>query len=259
MFERSLSLYQKWEDRLGIAISLFHLAIIQGDLKADGEARSLLEKSLALFHQYGDWFYVARTSIYLGHLALKQGYSEQAIRYFEQQLQIDRELQFWDGIAEGYRNLGFVYHQQGVYDLAEQHYEQSLAIYREHGLRKTDTLYLSALLALQRDDFGLAYRRFSDFYVNTLAIQEPANLQIFFLGLAAVAAGDNQPERAAKLCGAAQMMIKTAGIQIPTSEQAEFERHLQIARKQLGEEIFAVLQTEGSAMSVEQAIALALS
>jgi hypothetical protein len=76
--------------------------------------------------------------------------------------------------------------------------------------------------------------------------------------LAAVAAGTNQPELAAKLYGAAQSILETTDYRFSRFDQAEFDRHLQIAREQLGGERFEALATEGHAMTMEQAIEYAL-
>ena len=42
-------------------------------------------------------------------------------------------------------------------------------------------------------------------------------------------------------------------------DRAEFDRHIQIAREQLGEERFEAIAAEGRALSLEQGIELALS
>jgi len=74
-----------------------------------------------------------------------------------------------------------------------------------------------------------------------------------------VAAGLHQPERAAELYGAAQARLMTAPDRTPPLDRVEFERHLQLAREQLGEERFHAMHIEGCAMSMEQAIDVALA
>lgn len=84
------------------------------------------------------------------------------------------------------------------------------------------------------------------------------NAGALLLGLAAVAAGMNQPHRAAKLSGAAQTSCETMAYPLPEIDRVEMERHVQIAREQLGEERFDALQGQGRALTLEQAIELAL-
>jgi hypothetical protein len=53
-------------------------------------------------------------------------------------------------------------------------------------------------------------------------------------------------------------MLETTNARILPFDQAEFDRHIQIAREQLGEAAFEALAAEGRAMTFEQAIELAL-
>lgn len=65
--------------------------------------------------------------------------------------------------------------------------------------------------------------------------------------------------RAAKLYGRAQALFETTDYRIPPFDQAEFDRHIQIARAQLGAAAFEALAVEGRALTLEQAVELALS
>jgi tetratricopeptide (TPR) repeat protein len=137
MFERSLALNQKWEDDQGVALSAFHLGIVESDLGNVDVALSLFDQSLSLFREFGDLFFISRVSIFLGYLFLHQKKFDQARQLFDDHLRLDTELQFWDGIAEGWRDLGNLHREQGDLERAEDYYEQSRAICREHGLNKT--------------------------------------------------------------------------------------------------------------------------
>jgi predicted ATPase/DNA-binding XRE family transcriptional regulator len=121
LLTRGLELYQKWNDQRGIALSMFHLGVLEGELQHEDVAILHLEKSLALFRQFGDLFFIARVSLFVGHLYLNLGNYDKARLHFEEHLRIDQELQFWDGIADGWRDLGNLYHYQGKYDQARQY------------------------------------------------------------------------------------------------------------------------------------------
>jgi hypothetical protein len=73
-----------------------------------------------------------------------------------------------------------------------------------------------------------------------------------------VASGTNRFERAAKLSGAAQAILETTSFPYEPMDRGEFERHIQIAREKLGNAKFEELESEGRAMTMEQAIAYAL-
>lgn len=136
MFERSLTLNQKWEDEKGVALSAFHLGIVESDLGNTDTAFSLFQKSLSLFKRFEDLFFISRVSLFLGYLFMKQEKYEQAHACFEQHLRLDTELQFWDGIAEGWRDLGNLSRAQGNLEQAEEYYEEGRSIARQHGLNK---------------------------------------------------------------------------------------------------------------------------
>jgi hypothetical protein len=80
----------------------------------------------------------------------------------------------------------------------------------------------------------------------------------FLTASAAISAGMNQPQRAAKLFGAAQEVFEVTLYQIPPLDRAEFDRHIQIARERLSEERFEALAEEGRGMTMEQATDYAL-
>lgn len=258
LFKRGLELYQKWENQSGVALSTFHLGVVESQLNHDDVALSLLEKSLSLFRQLGDLFFTARVSLFLGYLFLKQGNYDKARLFFEEHLRIDKELQFWDGIADGLRDLGNLYSYQGKYDQASQYYEESVTVCREHGLNKYHVYYSSGLLALRFNNYARAFQRFT--YLLDLARKsgEKVHVSILLMALAAVAGGTIQSERAAKLNGAAQAVFETIDDQIPLFDRAEFDRHIQIACDQLGDSKFEALAAEGRAMTMEQAVAFAL-
>lgn len=137
MLEDSLALNKRCNDEWGIALSTFHLGILESNSGHAGLALALLEKSLDKFSRFGDLFFVSRVSIFLGYLFLEQGQYERTRQLFEQHLEIDTQLKFWDGMAEGYRDLGHLSRKQGELEQAEAFYEQGRSVVREHGLVKT--------------------------------------------------------------------------------------------------------------------------
>ena len=134
VLEQSLELSTKHGDDWGIALSTFHLGILEGTLRHTDAALSLLEKSLAIFHRFGDLFFISRVSIFLGYLFMDRGQYDRARQLFEQHLHIDTQLHFWDGIASGWLNLGNLARQQGDNEQAKAYYEQARVVGREHSL-----------------------------------------------------------------------------------------------------------------------------
>ncbi|MEO8355458.1 MAG: tetratricopeptide repeat protein [Chloroflexota bacterium] len=259
-FERSFELYQKHEDPWGMAFVSFNLGISAGQRNDDDSALSLLEQSLELFHQLGDVWGMARASQWLGQVFLKQGNYEKAHFFLSQHLRIDEGLHFKQGTMIALLNLGELYRYQGNLDQAEQFYEKSLAMCREYGLKGDwgQALYSLGMIALRHSDYPLARRRFMSYFDSTWSVTGMISACDLLSGLSAVAAGTNQPERAARLYGAAQALFDLTDYRIPPFDFAEFDRHVQLTRGQLGKAMFETLTTEGHAMTMEQAVAYAL-
>ncbi len=251
-FSRSYQLFQKWDDPRS-AVSLFHLGIVEIERGNTSLALARLEESRQRFLQMEDLFFIARVTVFLGQLYRKQGELEKAAEYYEACLAIDRQIRFWNEITSDLRELGDIYRRLGRYEQAEQNYAESLALCREHGLGPCTQWFSLGLLALQQDDEILA----GQYFLQPGDLEQlPAGTPGLMLsGLAAVAAKMGLAERAARLHGAAQAMLKADNYQLRPDEQAEVEGYIQAARGQLGDEAFEALETEGSVMSLGQAVA----
>jgi tetratricopeptide (TPR) repeat protein len=259
LLQEGLVLFRKWETPAGVALTMFNLGIVEIQAGHDDAALSLLQESLHLSRQLGDLVIGARISRYLGNLYLRQGNYEKAQLCFEEHLRIDTDLKFWDGIGHAYGELGNLFRYQGDYEQAEQFYGESLRVHYEHGL-DPDIQYLQCLVlnALHRNDYSLASQRIMEFYHLAGKLGEKTSVYGLFIGLAAVAAGVQQPEHAARLCGMARAVLETTSVRYEPIDHAELERHIQIARDQLGDKTFEALASEGHGMAMEQAIEYAL-
>jgi predicted ATPase/transcriptional regulator with XRE-family HTH domain len=255
-FEQSLEISQKQRDQYGSALSMFYLGRIN---YSDASALSWFEQGLDTFRQLGDLYHVALIFMHLGWKFRDQGDFQKARSFLTQCLTIHEELKFKEGIAEALLYMGELSSYQGDYDQAEQFYQRSVLLSREYGLKLDESFayYHLGILSLQRNDYRLAIQYFKDDHRLSHETNEKAKAFDLLYGLAAVAAGLHQSERAAKLYGAMQAIFEKSRYIMPL-DRTEFERHIQIARKQLGEAEFESLATEGRAMTMEQAIAYAL-
>jgi hypothetical protein len=119
-------------------------------------------------------------------------------------------------------------------------------------------LHCLVLTALHRKDYPLASQHIIDYYDLARKLGEKISAYRLFVGLAAVAAGMNGPEHAARLNGMAQAILETTSFRYEPMHRAEFDQHIQLARDQLGDERFEALAFEGHTMPMEQAIEYAL-
>ena len=164
------------------------------------------------------------------------------------------------GIVIALGSLGDLHRLQHDYIQARQYYEKSLEISRTYGMQEDWglSLYFLGLLALHQNNYPAARGYFVDYIKAKRESLNKVNVYVFVLSQAAISAGINQPERAARLSGAAQGILETLDRKISRFNQAEFDRHVQIAYEQLGPDSFENHASQGRAMTMEQAIEYAL-
>jgi hypothetical protein len=143
----------------------------------------------------------------------------------EEGLALFRELGEKEGIAASLRNLGNVAYMQGDNERAAVLLHEALLLSRDIGARDV----------VARD-------------VVAVGLEQVAWL--------AVARG--QPERAARLAGAAEAVREALGVPLLLEQRAGHTQAVQAARSALGEEALATAWTTGRALALEEAIALAL-
>ena len=262
LYERGLDLHRKYDALWGMANALINLGEIATTQDDYEQALSLFEQGLDLFHQMGDVWGIGRASQMKGYLFMKQGKYEKAQQSFEQFIRCREGHNY--GTIVGLLPLGYVCRCQKKYDQAEQYYKRGLAMSREIGFAFffKDFFYALAMLALHRNDYTRASQLFTD-YIN--AEHGSSNNQSacsFLMGMAAVAARTNQPERTGKLYGAVQALLETIDHQALSVEQeldkVELYRLIRIAEEQLGEETFDACVAEGHKHTLEKAIDYAL-
>jgi predicted ATPase len=217
--KESLTLFRELGDTWGLAVGLNNLASMALRREDDTAARAWLEESVAILREVGDRSIIGFPLIRLGDIARRQGDQERAAALYEDSLALHRDAGTKWGIATSLRNLGTMAEAQGDHRRAAALFEESLHLYRELGYRPG----VAACLA----------------------------------GLAGIAPTE-QPERAARLLGAAQALMDTTDVVIGPDDRVDVEHDLPTVRAQLGETSFAAAWAEGRAMTLEQAITYAL-
>jgi predicted ATPase/DNA-binding SARP family transcriptional activator len=259
-YKKSLAVAQRCNHQRTIAGSMCFLGQIEQQRGQIASARSLYEKSLELSQRTSDLLLISISGGSLGDLFLEQGNYEKAHPLLAQAIEINEKLQFRFGLAASWISLADLHRREGDYVQAEQCLEKSIKVSRDLGMkgRMSYNLYLLGLLALHQNNYLAAVPRFREYFDLDRVLEEKIGLYRFFTGMSAIAAGTKQSERCAILFGAAQLMIEnTSYFRMDPFDRAEFDRHIQIARDQLGNETFNALSKEGHMMSMEQAIELA--
>jgi predicted ATPase/DNA-binding SARP family transcriptional activator len=260
-FRQSLALSQQCDNKSITAANLRFLGDIEYERGNLTTTLELYEQSLALSQQIGDLLIISIASGQLGGLFVELGSYEKARPLIEQQLNVNEKLQFQLGLADAWIGMGDLHRHQGDYVQAEDCFEKSISVSRILGLQGhiCSNLYLLALLPLHQNDYSSAMFRFMEYFEFARAIEAKISLCRFLTGMSAVAGGTNQSIHCAKLFGASQTILGTIKFRLSQFDRIEFDRHIQMARDQLGKAEFDMLCNEGCTMTLEQAVAFALS
>jgi predicted ATPase/DNA-binding CsgD family transcriptional regulator len=233
-------------------------------LRYQGEtvrAKEHIIQGLALARAGGEVLTTAAALILLGGLANQENAHDQAQQFLEEALlqagAIDDA-----GVSAAVRgmalaHLGLTEHGRGRLDAARARHEEALHICREHNYR------LGVVRSLR--DLGDAARDQSD-YVSSFTFYREAlgllgdhgDLRVVadaLLGTAVAAAAWNQPERTARLLGAAEAMRERLGLMtMLPADQAAHDGTITIVRTALGEQRFQTAWSAGRELSLAGAL-----
>jgi predicted ATPase/class 3 adenylate cyclase/Tfp pilus assembly protein PilF len=263
--QESLALFRDLGDQRGIAQSLDHLGRLvrnQGDYK---RATTLFQASLILFREVGDQRGVANSIRSLGNMAWTQGDYAAAHTLFEESLRLFGELGDNRGTALALTNLGLVAREQGDYATARTFFEESLTLQRELGNKNgiAHSLFALGTVAYRQGDDAGARALLEESLELFHRVADLAHLALtlaMLARLASVGGAEGQLERAARLLGAVEALCEIVGMPLPWV-RSDYERG--VGSAQMDEAAFAAAfaaaWAAGRAMSLEQAIAEALS
>lgn len=258
LFLNSLTLSRSLKDKSGISevLILFGYNLTS---KEPEQAQAYLEEGLALSRERGDVISMAGALDYLGVLALRQGNLTQARAWLEESLAIQRPLG-----APGYVNtlgyLGQLARYEGLYPQARAYCEETLSMSQNAGMT---SIFLWSLVdlghvALHEGQWEEAQTSFAKALRQFGAVGRKKGVLYAVEGLASLAARQRQPERAARLFAWAATARKTNDLPLLPGERAEVDRHLALAKSQLGDPAFEALWVEGRETTMEKAIQNAL-
>jgi len=234
------------------------LAYYQGD---EATARQLFERGLALSREAEDRWGMAFALDGLGALAASRGNYDRATTYSEQSLSISREIgdKWLSGIT--LLNLGEIARAQRDYLRALACYEEGLALLTERGDRLFAAIALHDLGQVAQDQGQ--YDRARAIHAESLSLCRDLGSQrgiaMCLEKLAGIAGAQAQPGRAARLLGAADALRKAIGTPMGVADRRDYERVAAAVRADLTESEFVLAWEQGRAMTLEQAIACALT
>ncbi|MCA1645524.1 MAG: tetratricopeptide repeat protein [Chloroflexi bacterium] len=217
----SLLIARELDDRWTIALVLHHLGRVAYFDNDPARTRSLGEDSLAAAEEVGDLWLIAWALHLLGLAAYIAADYPTARTYYSRSLEIRRELGYQEGI--------------GI------------------------LLMLLGVVAVRLGDLGRAYELYREGVVVAQDVHGPWGLRMPLAGFAHIAALQGEPRRAVRLGGAAATQTESSSTPLIPLFEALLAEGLEMARRALGEEAYAAAWAEGRLLSVEDAVAEALS
>ena len=228
LLEQCLALFQRLGNKRGIMEALGMLGAVAWSQGDDARATALHQECLTLARELDVRDLVVHALIYLGQIAWTQGDYPRALALHSESLALAREGEYVTNIAYSLRNLGTDVWALGDYTRAIAWHQASLPLYWS-----TDDLW-GAVECIE----GLAWAACSQ----------------------GQATGDAASfTRAARLLGAASASRDSTGNPMAPAYRATNQRAIAETHAGMGDTAFVSAWAEGRTMSLEQAIAEALS
>ncbi len=221
LYEESLALFRGIGDKWSIALPLTSLGHLAAEKSNYAAARTLLEESLTLRRAVGDRFMTAISLNALAEVLRYQGELAAGTLLSEESLKLNQALGQKSGISWSLRNLGDLARAQSDYRRAGMFFREALSLSHDLGQKREIASTLEALAQIT-------------------AVQESS-------------------ARAARLLGAADGLRQAVGVEtLHPKERVEHDNQIVALRAQLGEQRFSEAWAEGRALTMEQAVELAL-
>jgi len=258
LVEQSRDLYQALGHKLGQASAMFWLVFKQNDA---APTKANLMEALRLFRELGHLSGIANALNELANRVIQTGDFSSPVPWLDETMAIYRQLGDEAGQADTLYVRGSLAYSLGNYQQARRYYEEAIALCDKVGAYWTMASWSQVSLAyavLRQGDITQARELFR------ICIQrfQKSNKLIGFIyaveGLANLNVNQEHPRRAARLYAWADAMRDKIADHRPPLQQVSVERDLAAIRSRLDEAEYARLSKQGSTMTVEQAIELAL-
>ncbi|HLF27902.1 MAG TPA: tetratricopeptide repeat protein [Anaerolineae bacterium] len=259
--ERARAEFEALADASGVGQVLHYAGSLAAQQGNYATARARYEQSLAIRRKLDEKPHIASLLSNLGVVARYQGNLEAARALHEEGLLIRRELGDRRAIAVSLNNLGNVALDQRDYAEARARLEEAVALQRQVG----DKAYIANSLnnlgnvARAQGDSALARALYRESLTINWEIGDRWAIAYLLEDIGSMAALQGRPKQALRLIGAAAALREAIGSPLSPAEQAKLEQLLQPTLHPLDEAAQAAARTEGQALSLEQAIAYALS
>ena len=256
VLEKSLCLYEELGDQSGIAASLNALAVSARDRGDYSAAQSNFERSLACWRMLSDQLAIARCLHNLANVVKVRGDYPRARWALREAADIFEQLGDRTGAAWSINQQGDVARAQDDIGAARELYQRALSAFRKAGdpwgsaRSLTDLAYIDC----EQGDHLAARTAFREALEIFAGLGHRRGAARALEGAACLALAQGHAEHALKLAAAAAHLRQLINAPLPPAEQSKLDQTLLPAWKSLTEAEGKRAWTEGSAMSLEEAI-----
>ena len=259
--EESVALYRQSQDRRGLAFALVILSYPLEFLSELSQAEAVLQESYSIARAEGDVYVICRSLNMWARAILNLHHDlDLSQRYIEESLRLAREASLRSQEAQACEIMATIAIQRGDNNEARTQFKESVRIYEEIGatfnviLEKSNLAHLERKLGNYAD--ALEYYRETIIAFRDIGQTGAVAHQLECFGF--IAQAQDQNERALQLFAAANALREQRSTPMTPHEQSYFEAQLKGLREKMNEMQFDSAWSKGYAMTMEQAIALAL-
>ncbi|MGQ0600986.1 MAG: ATP-binding protein [Anaerolineales bacterium] len=263
--QESQALSRKMADNQSLAFSLAYLGEILVWQDNAQQAKPVLEESIALFRGLGPsgrWGLALALKLQADAALFQEDYGR-ADSLFQETTNLFRQLGDRWGLGNTLESHVTVAVRQGDFLWATSLAREGLALHEEinYSFGWLHLFYrLELAIGTARTQGNL--ERVTALLVESLALARNVGHQWGIAAslreLAKVARAKGQPERAARLLGAAESIHEASGTPVQPHPYKAYEREVAAVRDALGAEAFRAAWTEGRTMTMEQTMAYVL-
>src|SRR6266566_3948601 len=262
--EQSLEIFRELGDRWGQLQAIEWLGAAAAATGDHARADRLHRDGLRMAEDLGLWPQAADALSWLGRSALHAGDLAQARELLERAMRLAAEQSYQPGQVFAELGLGQTARREGQLDVAETHIRNVLHTSQRIGsapdVARTISLSELGFIAEQRGDPAGARSWHIQCLTAAQELGDPQAVAQALAGLAGARALGGQPDRAARLLGAADAAWRPPGTSLPPSASgdvcADVTRITSATRQALGEAAFAAEFARGRRLDPQQASSL---
>jgi len=220
-----------------------------------------LKEALKIFREVGDLQNMAGVMAELGRLELLNNDIESAQKLLDEAVSLIRQLKLKVPIADVLQQYGRIAAIKGDYEQAYADLQESAVIYEEQGIRLAYLFSRAHLgyLALYQGEITKARSILSETVRDFHSDKNEDGAMFTLEGMAGLSVAVGKPEIATQLIGWADMVREKLSDPRPPLEQADVDKIITACLIKMGEVAFSDAYDEGKKMSLDEAVAYALS